>query len=73
MRLVDRIETPSQDIFKEKIEDLENDPKLQDAILSIHHSMMISLGATPAAKIIENQNGRAFIMQAQMLIPIARP
>ena len=44
-----------------KIEMMEEDDKLQDAILSLHHSYMISLDGTSAIKIIENQEQKSFI------------
>lgn len=44
-----------------KIVDLEGDPKLQDLVLSYHHSMMITLSSTPAIKIIENNEGESFV------------
>ncbi|MGM9960939.1 MAG: hypothetical protein ACI32F_06490 [Allobaculum sp.] len=47
--------------FGLKIHMMEEDQKLQDAILSVHHSVMISLQSTPAFKIIENQEGKAYI------------
>ena len=40
---------------------LEDDAELQDKVLSIHHSTMITISSTKAAKIIENQNGISFI------------
>lgn len=40
---------------------LEEDSELQDKVLSIHHSTMITISSTKAAKIIENQNGVSFI------------
>ena len=40
---------------------MEEDNSLQDAILSVHHSYMITLTGTDVSKIIENQNGKAFI------------
>jgi len=40
---------------------MEDDDKLQDAILSLHHACMLTLSSTPAYKIIENHNGIAFI------------
>ena len=53
------------DILREKlglnIVDLESDDDLQDKVLSLHHSCIISLTQTPAYKIIENQEGKAFI------------
>ncbi len=44
-----------------KIETMEDDQKLQDAILSVHHATIHTLSATGAIKIIENQMGKAFI------------
>jgi len=46
-----------------KVIEIENDPELQDLILTVHHSYMHSLMNTPAFKIIENQNGMAFAKQ----------
>ncbi|MFA5126984.1 MAG: ATP-dependent Clp protease proteolytic subunit [Patescibacteria group bacterium] len=43
------------------VDDLESDSKLQDAVLSVHHSFIHTLTSTPAIKIIENHNGVAFI------------
>lgn len=40
---------------------LEDYKELQDAVLSVHHSCMHTLSATPAFKIIENHTGKAFI------------
>jgi len=52
-----------------KVIKLEDDPKLQDAVLSIHHACIHTLTATQAFKIIENQNGIAFILtEHQVLI-----
>ncbi len=44
-----------------KINQMEDDSKLQDIILSLHHAYIISLESTPACKIIENQMGKAFV------------
>lgn len=44
-----------------KIEPLEADDKLQDAVLSIHHAYMLTLGGTDSVKIIESNNGKAMI------------
>lgn len=44
-----------------KIFQLEDDPKLQDVVLSIHHAFSISLNITKAIKIIENHRGKAYI------------
>lgn len=43
------------------IKDLEENDDLQEAVLTVHHITMQTLSATPALKIIENQNGSAFI------------
>ena len=40
---------------------LEEDQKLQEAVLSVHHAFVITLDATPATKIIENQFGFRYI------------
>lgn len=44
-----------------KIELLEDDDELQDAVLSVHHAYMLTLGGTDAVKIIEADNGKAVI------------
>ena len=51
-----------------KVHDLESDQKLQDKVLSVHHIYFHTLSSTPAFKIIENQNGMAFILQAQHVL-----
>jgi len=51
-----------------KIVKLEDDPKLQDAVLSLHHAYVHTLSATNAYKIIENQNGIAFIQSEQRVM-----
>lgn len=44
-----------------KIDFLEQDQQLQDKVLTVYHATMHTFTMTPAAKIIENQLGRAFI------------
>ena len=44
-----------------KIFMMEDDGSLQDKVLSLHHSYMITLSRTPIVKIIENQNKKSFI------------
>lgn len=45
-----------------KILQIEEDPRLQDAILSVHHAYMLTFsGNARVAKIIENQNGCAMV------------
>lgn len=43
------------------IDDLEQDQVLQDLVLSVFHASTLTFTTTPVAKIIENQNGKAFI------------
>lgn len=47
-----------------KIIGLEEDPKLQDKVLSIHHAMMLTFNSTNAVKIIENNKTGTVIQQA---------
>lgn len=54
------------------IEKLEDDPTLQDLVLSVHHSCIHTLSETSSIKIIENQNGIAFIQMVQMM-PLPNP
>ena len=49
-----------------EIEDMEDDQKLQDAILTLHHACIHTLTATPAFKVIENHKGKAFILQQRL-------
>lgn len=51
-----------------KVSELESNQDLQDAVLSVHHSCIHTLGATPAYKIIENQLGTAFIQIVRNVI-----
>lgn len=48
-----------------KIVEMETDPKLQDAILSMHHAFMLTLSSTDVTKIIENQAGKAYVCHAK--------
>jgi ATP-dependent protease ClpP protease subunit len=45
---------------------LEEDQKLQGAVLAVHHACMHTLMHTAAVKIIENQNSVSFIIAAQV-------
>lgn len=47
---------------------LEKDPEMQDLVLSVHHSCIHTLAGTGAFKLIENQNGIAFIQVAQTVL-----
>lgn len=51
-----------------KVKHLEDDQELQDKVLSVHHIYFHTLSSTPAFKIIENHDGKAFILQAQQMI-----
>jgi ATP-dependent protease ClpP protease subunit len=51
-----------------KIIDLETDQDFQEKVLSIHHACIHTLSSTPAFKLIENQNGVAFIQIAQQVV-----
>ncbi|MFH1898050.1 MAG: S49 family peptidase [Candidatus Desantisbacteria bacterium] len=50
-----------------KIIDLETDQEFQEMVLSVHHACIHTLSSTPAFKLIENQNGVAFIQIAQQV------
>lgn len=53
------------------IEDIEEDPTLQDRLLTVHHCYMHSLMNTNAYKMIENHLGVAFVkQQAQIMVPV---
>lgn len=52
------------------VNDLENDPELQDLVLSVHHAAMLTLGQTGTTKLIENHRGRAWVNQVQPTITI---
>jgi hypothetical protein len=60
---IDREQARSQGV---RIEDLESDQALQDAVLSVHHATMHTLQG-PAVKIVENHLGRAFAKVTQQL------
>lgn len=48
---------------------IEDDPVLQDLVLTIHHCYMHTLSNTPAFKLIENHLGRAHVrLQQQVLM-----
>lgn len=57
-----------------KVNWLEGDQRLQDAVLSVHHAAMHTFGGTPAAKIIENHHGRAWVkMSGQIVVQAPTP
>ncbi len=49
------------------ISDLEDDPALQDAVLSVYHATMHTLTGTTATKIVENHLGRSFVNVVQQI------
>ena len=46
---------------------LEQDHKLQDAVLSVHHACIHTFAGTDALKIVENQKGIAQVTKAVMM------
>jgi hypothetical protein len=62
-----------RDLARQKglyVDDLEDDPALQDAVLSVHHATFHTF-AGPAVKIVENHLGRAFVkINQQVAIPM---
>ena len=51
-----------------KIENLEDDDKLQDSVLSVFHATTHTFDGTGSVKMIENQQGKAFIKQVQQIV-----
>jgi len=51
-----------------KIIDLESDQDFQEKVLSVHHACIHTLSSTPAFKMIENQNGVAFMQIAKQVV-----
>lgn len=50
------------------IKQLESDQELQDIVLSIHHSFMITFSQTTAIKLNENHEGKTYALHATPLI-----
>lgn len=48
---------------------IEQDPVLQDLALSVFHATTHTFAGTSAVKIIENNLGKAFIQQLQLVVP----
>lgn len=58
------------------IGDLETDPALQDAVLSIYHAVSHTFSGAAAVKIVENHKGAAWVQQMvtqQVTIPMQIP
>jgi len=51
------------------IVDLEEDPELQDLVLTVHHAYIHTLSNTATIKIVENHAGLANILRAQITKP----
>jgi|ERR1700731_1135506 len=52
------------------IDQLEQDPKLEDLVLSVFHATNHTFNGTGAVKIIENHEGRAFVKSANVNIQL---
>lgn len=55
----------AKQIFGNHVVELEGDQKFQDLVLTVHHASIITLQATNCYKMIENQDGRAFMQMVQ--------
>jgi hypothetical protein len=55
-----------------KVTMIEENQKLQEAVLSVHHACMLTFAATGAVKIVENHRGVAFIKVFQNVV-LAQP
>lgn len=62
----------AKEIFGDRIVLLEEDQKLQDLVLTVHHACIVTLQATPAFKMVENHTGRAFMQQAQQVLQVGK-
>ncbi len=51
-----------------KVKLIEDDKKLQDLVLTVHHCFMHSIMNTPSYKLIENHLGAAFVKQGQTVL-----
>lgn len=52
---------------------LEDDQALQDAVLSVHHAVMLTFQQSNAIKLIENHLGRRYLVHGQMLVQPGPP
>jgi hypothetical protein len=60
--------------IKLRVTNLEDDPALQDLVLSVHHSFNHTFNGTGVVKIIENNLGRAWVKFMPMIPgPVAPP
>lgn len=58
----------AKSIFGDHVVELEEDDKLQDLVLTVHHACIITLQATQCYKMVENHAGRAFMQVLQVQI-----
>jgi Serine dehydrogenase proteinase len=56
-----------------KVDDLEDDSELQDAVLSVHHAALLSMSTIPIVKLIENNRDRRHLEIIQTLTLAAGP
>lgn len=49
-----------------KVTELENDQRLQELVLSVHHAVQATFEITPAVKFIENHKGKGSFFQVQL-------
>jgi hypothetical protein len=70
-----RVSYEDVDALELKVSRLEDDPSLQDAVLSVHHALVHTFSGTPALKLIENHRGRAFVemMPSLLVAPPGQP
>jgi len=55
------------------VKDLEDDGELQDAVLSVHHTAMLSMSKVPIVKLIENNRDRRLLTLVQTIALAAGP
>jgi len=48
-----------------KVVAMEDDDKLQNALLTVHHACMLTLSGTSAVKLVENQDGDAIVQAVE--------
>jgi hypothetical protein len=53
-----------------RVTDLETDPGLQDAILSVHHSVMHTFAISSTVKLVENHLNRAWMQHGGMQLVV---
>ena len=56
-----------------RVRRLEDDDALQDAVLSVYHAFDLTVGATPASKIVENHLGKRYVRLSGQFVVQAVP